>query len=111
MPYLKVQTNKDVKKDDLPEKFSAKLAESLGKSESYVMVAFEDNVNMSFGGNKKPTAFMELKSIGLKANMTEDLSKMLCTLAHQELGVAKNRVYIEFKDAPGKMWGWNSGTF
>jgi phenylpyruvate tautomerase PptA (4-oxalocrotonate tautomerase family) len=26
-------------------------------------------------------------------------------------GVDPERVYIEFTDAPRKMWGWNNGTF
>jgi phenylpyruvate tautomerase len=26
-------------------------------------------------------------------------------------GIDPDRVYIEFTDAPRKMWGWNSGTF
>jgi phenylpyruvate tautomerase PptA (4-oxalocrotonate tautomerase family) len=43
--------------------------------------------------------------------MTERLSKMLCDFVKEELNIPKNRVYIEFSDAPGKMWGWNGGTF
>jgi phenylpyruvate tautomerase PptA (4-oxalocrotonate tautomerase family) len=111
MPYLKMQTNQNIEDRELIKKLSAKIANELGKSESYVMVAFESEVEMSFGGTKKPAAFIELKSIGLKKSMTEGLSKMLCNFAKEELNIPKNRVYIEFIDAPGKMWGWNGGTF
>ena len=26
-------------------------------------------------------------------------------------GIAGDRIYIEFADAPRRMWGWNGGTF
>ena len=111
MPYLKIQTNQKVENDEFISKLSKSIAEELGKSESYVMVALEPEIKMSFGGTQKPAAFMQLKSIGLKESITEDLSKMLCDFANSELNIPKNRIYIEFTDAPGKMWGWNGGTF
>lgn len=111
MPYLKLQTNQIIEDKELIKKLSARVADELGKSESYVMVAIEAEVEMSFGGTKKPAAFIELKSIGLKKSMTEGLSKMLCDFTKEELSIPKNRVYIEFIDVPGKMWGWNGGTF
>ncbi|MEE8343261.1 MAG: phenylpyruvate tautomerase MIF-related protein [Gammaproteobacteria bacterium] len=39
------------------------------------------------------------------------MSQALCGLMQQELGVAQDRVYVEFSDVPRKMWGWNGGTF
>lgn len=111
MPYLKMQTNQKVEDRELISRLSAKAAEALGKSESYVMVALEPELEMIFGGNKKPAAFIELKSIGLKESMTEKLSKEICDFVGEELDIPKNRIYIEFSDAPGKMWGWNGGTF
>ena len=111
MPYLKLQTNQKVDDSELISKLSAKVAKELGKSESYVMIALQPEVELSFAGINKPAAFIQLKSIGLKETMTEELSKMLCNFTENELGVPKNRVYIEFTDAPAKMWGWNGGTF
>ncbi len=112
MPYLKVQTNqKSEDKEGFLKRISQKTAEELNKPEKYVMVNLEEDKDLIFGGSSEPAVFMELKSIGLKESMTEDLSNFLCTLAEEELGVNAERVYIEFKDAPGKMWGWNKGTF
>jgi phenylpyruvate tautomerase PptA (4-oxalocrotonate tautomerase family) len=42
-----------------------------------------------FNGIEEPTVFAQLKSIGLP----------------------KDRVYIDFKDIKGKMFGWNGKTF
>ncbi len=114
MPYLKIQTNQDVedrKKLEIAEKASKLVATGLGKPESYVMVALEPSTKMVFAGVGEPTIFMELKSIGLPESKTADLSKSLCDFAEKEFGVIKERIYIEFANANGSMWGWNGRTF
>ncbi|MGD8630473.1 MAG: phenylpyruvate tautomerase MIF-related protein, partial [Gammaproteobacteria bacterium] len=58
-----------------------------------------------------PLAYLELKSIGLPESRTADLSRALCEMLADAAGIDPDRVYIEFTDAPRKMWGWNSGTF
>lgn len=114
MPYLKIQTNHRI--DDtlaaaLIKSASQLVAAGLGKPERYVMVALEPPIPMIFAGSDEPTVFMELKSIGLSENKTPQLSDTLCQLINKELGVPADRVYIEFQDAPRKMWGWDGGTF
>ena len=114
MPYLKIQTNQDVedgKKLEIVEKASKLVATGLGKPESYVMVPLEPSTKMVFAGVAEPTIFMELKSIGLAESKTADLSKSLCDFAEEEFGVNKERIYIEFANANGSMWGWNGRTF
>lgn len=114
MPYLKIQTNHrldDEQSAAFIKSASQLVAEGLGKPERYVMVALEPPVPMVFAGSDAPTVFMELKSIGLPENRTPQLSQSLCQLVNSELGVPADRVYIEFQDAPRKMWGWDSGTF
>lgn len=114
MPYLKIQTNQpldDMQQQALLEKASALVAEQLGKPENYVMVAIEAGQNMLFAGTHGPLAYLELKSIGLPATATGDLSSHLCALIAQELDIEKNRIYIEFADAPRHMWGWDGKTF
>ncbi|SDH37790.1 phenylpyruvate tautomerase MIF-related protein [Halanaerobium congolense] len=112
MPFIKVQTNQKVKKEEeLLKKLSAEMAEQLGKPESYIMTALEAELKMTFGGSKEKTAFIEVKSIGLKQSMTEELSQFICEFIEQELEIEQDRIYIEFADAPGAMWGWDGGTF
>ena len=113
MPYLKIQTNHALEADKAShfiKSASRLVAEGLGKPERYVMVALEPPVPMVFGSDD-PTVFMELKSIGLPETKTPQLSESLCQLVNAELGVPADRVYIEFQDAPRKMWGWDGGTF
>ena len=114
MPYLKIQTNHPVetgKASQFIKSASRLVAEGLGKPERYVMVALEPPVPMVFAGSDDPTVFMELKSIGLPESKTPMLSESLCQLVNTELGVPADRIYIEFQDAPRKMWGWDGGTF
>jgi len=114
MPYLKLQTNKDIsedKKKDLIRKMSKLAAETLKKPEGYVMAVLEPNLNLLFGGLQDPAVFMELKSIGLSDSETKTISKKLCNFVKENLNISEDRIYIEFASSAGSMWGWNGGTF
>ena len=114
MPYLKIQSNQQIdgqQADVLIKRASALIADALGKPERYVMVALEPTIPMLFAGSDDPVLFLELKSIGLSESQTPALSATLCGLAEELLGIPADRVYIEFADAPRKMWGWNGATF
>jgi phenylpyruvate tautomerase len=114
MPLLKIQTNVNVpdsKRDALLKKVSRTVAQQLGKPEQYMMVSLEAERSMVFAGTSEPAVFMDLRAIGLPAGKTGQLAALLCDLANAELGVAKERVYINFTDVPPNLWGWNGETF
>jgi len=114
MPYLKIQSNMAIDKDDatsLLAEASKLVARELGKPENYVMVALEPPQPMLFAGSDAPLAYLELKSIGLPESKTASLSAALCTLVENKTGIPAKRIYIEFADAPRAMWGWDGGTF
>lgn len=114
MPYLKIQTNRDVADDaklEVLKRASILMSKNLGKPEKYVMVRFDMTQSMVFAGNAMPCAYLELKSIGLPESATEMLSKVLCQFVNDELKIPSERVYIEFTDVKDSMWGWNSSTF
>ena len=114
MPFLRIQTNRPLAADaarSLAAAASGKVAEVLGKPERYVMVSVEHNSAMQFAGSDAPLAYLELKSIGLPDTLTADASRALCQLVNSATGIDPERIYIEFSDAPRRMWGWNSGTF
>lgn len=114
MPFLRIQTNQalpEAEAKSLASAASARVAEQLGKPERYVMTSVETNPAMQFAGSDDPLAYLELKSIGLPESITADVSKALCELVSGSTGIATDRIYIEFADAPRKMWGWNGGTF
>ncbi|UKO95957.1 phenylpyruvate tautomerase MIF-related protein [Nostoc sp. UHCC 0870] len=116
MPLIKVQTSASAPQkaeiEAMLKSLSAKLAKHLGKPESYVMTAFEAEMPMTFAGTTEPVCYIEIKSIGtMELNQTEAMSQDFCQQINQTLGVSQNRIYIEFADAKGAMWGWNGSTF
>ena len=114
MPFLKIQTNQPLSKDaasQLARKASALVATQLGKPESYVMTSVENNPTMTIAGTGEPLAYLELKSIGLPESSTAEASRVLCELVSSETAIDPARIYIEFADAPRKMWGWDKRTF
>ncbi|PIG93045.1 phenylpyruvate tautomerase MIF-related protein [Gloeocapsopsis sp. IPPAS B-1203] len=116
MPLIKVQTSIDKLEQSqvqaLLQNLSSTLAKHLGKPESYVMTALESGIPMTFAGTLEPVCYIEIKSVGaMKPEQTQKMSQEFCQYINQMLGVNKNRIYIEFADAKGYMWGWNSSTF
>jgi len=114
MPLLQIHTNQTLDGDtqsDLLREASALVAGQLGKPERYVMVRIDDGQAMLFAGSDAPLAYLELKSIGLPADATPDLSAALCTLIGERLGIAQDRIYIEFSNAERHLWGWDGRTF
>jgi phenylpyruvate tautomerase PptA (4-oxalocrotonate tautomerase family) len=116
MPLIKVQTSVSVPESTVVEgllkMLSAKLAKHLSKPESYVMTAFEPEVAMTFAGTTEPVCYIEIKSIGsMSPAQTKTMSQDFCQVVNEKLDVPINRIYIEFADAKGAMWGWNGSTF
>ena len=116
MPLIKVQSSvvKPEKADieNLLTTLSAKVASHFGKPESYVMTIFESDISMTFGGTFEPVCYVEIKNIGkMTSTQTKAMSQDFCQIIQDKLGVAANRVYIEFNDAERHLWGWNRGTF
>ncbi len=114
MPYLTIQTNQPVPEQtgkQLLSEASGLIAAQLGKPERYVMVSFYPSAEMLFAGSDAPLAYVELKSIELPEQKISALSKALCSLLEGVIGVPKERIYIEFSNAPRDMWGWNGTTF
>ncbi len=114
MPYLNIQTNIPIDapaKADLVRRASALVAHELAKPESYVMVAFAPEQPMMFAGSNAPCAFLQLKSIGLPAARTTELSRVLCELLAEAFNIPPKRVYIEFSDVDASYWGWDRATF
>jgi len=114
MPLLKITTSVSASREQskLLANLSQLIADRLGKPESYVMTAIEHPSLMTFGGTTEPACYVELKNIGrFSAELTQRLSAELCERLSSALGVAPNRIYIEFSDAEGYLWGHDGETF
>lgn len=116
MPLIKVQTSiappESSHVETLLKNLSASLAKHTGKPESYVMTAFEPGVSMTFAGTFDPVCYVEVKSVGsMSPAQTKAMSQDFCQQINAAIAVPTNRIYIEFADAKGAMWGWNGSTF
>jgi len=114
MPFLKLSSNVEIESDaskQLAKELSQLLARETSKPERYVMVELAGGKTMLFGGSDQPLAYLECKSIGLSATQAKALSAALAKLLTDRLGLTAERIYIEFSNCPGEMWGWNGSTF
>ena len=114
MPYFSIETSKiidEVGEEAVTHKASAFIAELLGKPESYVMVAVKHSTPMRFGGGLAPAAMVQLYSIGLPGERCPEFSAKICAFVEEELGVAPERIFIDFRDLERSMFGWNGKTF
>lgn len=111
MPVLSIESNQTLRNDTSLASISKRVAEILGKPESYVMIRYCHNPDMLFAGSNDPLAYLELKSLGLPESKTADFSAVLAQLMQDELGVSATRIYIEFASPERHMFGWNGSTF
>ena len=67
---------------------------------------------MSFAGGREPACYAELKNVGrLPHEKVERLSGLLCDAIAKALSLPRDRIYIEFTNADGALWGFDGGTF
>ena len=114
MPYFSIETSKRIDavgEEAVTHKASAFIAELLGKPEGYVMVAVKHSTPMRFGGELEPAAMVQLHSIGLPKDRCTEYSEKICVFVQQELSVAPERIFIDFRDLERSMFGWNAKTF
>src|ERR1051325_5809856 len=114
MPLLRLETTvalPDEKKKTLVEALSKAMSASTGKPEQYVMViASQSAILMS--GKAGEAAFVDVRGIGgLKGEINRKLSQQICTLLKDSLGIAPDRVYLNFTHVDAGNWGWNGNTF
>jgi phenylpyruvate tautomerase len=115
MPLLRIVTSvKGAERENalLLSELSRFVAEKLRKPESYVMTSLVTNAMMTFAGNTEPVCSVELKNIGsFTPKETRDLSAEICKRLEAALGVSAKRIYIEFTNAQGHLWGHDGETF
>ncbi len=113
MPFLRIQTNVDLGSEartTIAGTSSRLVSELLGKPESFVQVQVQDNQALVFGGSDEPNAFVELRSLGLPDDLNP-LARRITESIEQQLGIASDRIFINFFDLPRAEWAWNGKTF
>jgi phenylpyruvate tautomerase PptA (4-oxalocrotonate tautomerase family) len=115
MPLITIRStakadDKDIR--ELLQACSAKLAALTGKPEAYVMTLYEPAEAMTMAGTDEPACLVEVRSVGkLNGEQTRAMSQAFCGLLQERLGVTPRRVYVNFAEMAGSMWGFNGSTF
>lgn len=83
----------------------------MGKGESFLMVGFEENVPMYFGGEKQEEcAFVEIKVFGeVNPNQANQMTMLVCQTMEMVLGIPSNKTYVTYQGISD--WGWNGKIF
>lgn len=114
MPCIQTKVNVSISPEtekSLKEKLGQAITLIPGKSENWLMLAFEDNVHLYFQGNgTEPAAFVEVKIYG-RANSTayDKMTTAITDLLHQELSISPSRIYVKYEETDH--WGWNGNNF
>jgi len=116
MPLVRITTSAsiahDKKLDETLSKLSQLTATLFGKPERWVMTCLDPAAKMTFSGTTEACCYVEVKNIGtMTGELTEQLSQELCQFIGREFNVPNSRIYIEFSEAKGHLWGWDGSTF
>lgn len=114
MPFIgsKVTVKLSPEKEEI---IKTRLGEAIGlfpgKSEAFLMVGFEDEYKLYFGGEKLDKgAFVEVKTFGKATKESFDsMTDVVCKIFEEELGIPQSKIYIKYEEVEN--WGWNGRNF
>ena len=114
MPYISTKTNKALtyaEKEALKARLGADIAIIPGKSESWLMLGFEDGLTMAFAGDMTtPAAMIEVDIFGSTTKAAYDrLTAAITDGVSEILGIKKDRIYVKYREV--ETWGWNGKNF
>lgn len=114
MPYIRTTVSNKIS-ESARENIKTKLGQAIalipGKSEAWLMLAFEDNVNMYFKGKgSEEYAYVEVSLFGTTSDAAYDrLTAAISEIINEELGIDRANIYIKYEQA--EHWGWNGSNF
>ncbi|KZT73998.1 Tautomerase/MIF [Daedalea quercina L-15889] len=113
MPSLELKTNVPLEdpKTFLLE-FSSLAAKTLRKPELFISVSYHYNENLTFNGSFDPAFLMTVTSLdNIKAELTDNYSKVFFEFFREKLGIPGERGYITFLDPGRAFLGHKATTF
>lgn len=113
MPFINTKTSVKIT-DEKADEIKAKLGSAIkliGKSESWLMVNFEDNCRLYFkGDNSNPMAFVEIALFGKASDSQYDaLTAEVTRIISESLGIDGANIYVKYEEVDH--WGYNGFNF
>lgn len=109
MPFISIKTNQTINstsETNLKNKFGEAI-KILGKTESWLMINFEDEQKMYFKGDStEGIAMVEIKLYGKACNVAyDDMTKEVTKVVSQELDIPSSNIYVKYEECA--IWGYN----
>ncbi len=112
MPYINLKTTESIsaqQEQTLADAF-AKSCSAIGKPEAYVMLGFEENCRMHFGGVNGDCAYIEVNIYGSASKSGYDkLTALLTESVCSTLGLPSSRIYVKYSETQN--WGMGGSNF
>lgn len=114
MPYISTKTNIAISKEKeviIKEKLGKAIGIIPGKSETWLMLSFEENSSLYFQGkNDTPIAFVEVKLFGKADNDSYNkLTSEITSILKEELAIEPGKIYVKYEEV--SHWGYNGHNF
>lgn len=83
----------------------------LGKTESWLMLGFEQECSLYFRGEKaEKIAFVDVSVYGnLTPQSCDNMTAEICRIYGEVLGIPADMIYVKYSSTG--IWGWNGGNF
>ena len=114
MPFIDAKISKRIS-DDEKKEIKTRLGQAIsiipGKSESWLMVGFQDDYSLYFrGDDSEPMAFIEVRIYGgPNRDAFERMTEELTSIFGDVLGIPADHMYIKYSATTD--WGWNGHNF
>lgn len=114
MPFINSKVSFKLSKQD-EENIKTKLGKAIelipGKSETWLMVGFEDEYNLYFQGEAFPKiVFVEVSVFGtVSKEAANSLTAAICDIFNEVTGTPVDKIYVRYQETD--KWGWNGGNF
>lgn len=114
MPFINSKVSFELYKKE-EEELKTKLGKAIelipGKSESWLMVGFQDKYKLYFKGEASPKIVMvEVSSFGsIAKSACDNLTSEICNIFNEVTGTPKDKIYIIYHEE--NKWGWNGMNF
>lgn len=114
MPFIHTRVNRPIAKETetaLAKAFGDAISLLPGKTESWLMLQFEENCRLYFQGqDAAPLAFVKVQVYGAStAPAYNALTGRITALLEQHLAIPAEGVYVSYEE--NSHWGWNGNNF
>lgn len=114
MPFINSKVSVTLtkkQKEELKTELGKAITLIPGKSESWLMLGFEDNYCLYFKGEAfEKIAFVEVKIFGTTTTEAYDkLTAAICDIFNKVLGIDSDKIYVKYEEV--SHWGYNGFNF